>query len=257
MPTFSDGFEVVSVVGFADAAPIHFRRNIAAKLDAIEILSPVGFADPVVHYKRNRAAALNTIEVIPDMGFSDLVTRIPPVFKAPRSYPATLLVSVVVKAYSETTDVLTKTRIDTVTKLPVSTTLTFTAGNEIVYKIPNKLKEAPRLIAPFNGSFDRIGSPIMRWTGTAEAAYYEVHVARDIDFTDRVARFDVVGNELQRGFYFGQSYYWRVRAVAGDAVSDYSQVWKFTVFAANPLQDFAHLAEGKGRLLNQFKESTT
>ncbi len=130
------------------------------------------------------------------------------------------------------------------------------SGVEIIFDIPDRLQIRPHLIAPPNGSQDRLGSPVMIWTPTEEAMYYEVHVARDIDFLDRVERLDVVDSQVQHGWPFGGTYYWRVRAVAGTAWSEYSEVWSFTIPPIMPAPITTHDAEGLARLLNQFREET-
>lgn len=129
------------------------------------------------------------------------------------------------------------------------------SGVELVFNIPDKLRIRPHLIAPLNGSVHRLGAPVMLWTETVEAIYYEVHVARDIDFTDRIGRFDVLGGQFQYGWPFGGIYYWRVRAVAPPAYSDYSEVWSFTVPPLLPDQVSTHDGDGRARLLNQFQEN--
>ena len=95
----------------------------------------------------------------------------------------------------------------------------------------------------------------MIWTPTVEADFYEVHVARDVEFAQRVTRINTTASQIQAGFPFGGTYFWKVRAVndAG-AYSDYSEVWTFTVPAFAPAIEGEHEADGVGRLLNQFRQ---
>lgn len=127
-------------------------------------------------------------------------------------------------------------------------------GSQLIYNIPGKLRIRPHLIAPLNGTQHRLGAPLMLWTETSEADYYEVHVARDIEFTDRIARLDVLGGEVQHGWPFAGTYYWKVRAVAAPAYSDYSEVWRFTIPPLLPDQIETHDDDGRARLLSQFQE---
>jgi hypothetical protein len=243
-----DAFEIGNPIGFADVS-VHYRRNLAAALPAFEIGNPIGFADVFTHYRRNLASALPAVEIGSDIGFGITFLRIPRIAKV--FYP-TVLVDINFGVSAGDSHSFTATRIDTVTKLPVSVTLTYSGSSEIIYNIPPHLSIRPRLLAPSNGSFHRTGVPVMIWVGTSQAIYYEVHVSRDIEFTTVYARFDTPFTEIQRWFPFGETFYWKVRAVAGLAYSDFSETWSFNVFQAFPLQDGEHDPEGRSRLLWQF-----
>ncbi len=115
----------------------------------------------------------------------------------------------------------------------------------------------PVLLAPPDASSHITGCPLLVWTAVTDAAYYEVHVATDLAFSDRVARIDTLETMIERGFPFGDTYYWKVRAIAaGGAFSDFSETWSFTVPPIVPGQVGSHLTDGQGRLSTQFKEST-
>lgn len=227
MVTTQPGIEIGAPVVMGQAVTI-FRRTLVPASPTIEIAPQVALAQGVANYKRNLATASPTNEIQAPVLLTSAITRIVPVRGL---YQPTNLV-----------DLTTRLRL---------------AGDntvEMVYNIPQKLGNRPHLIAPPNGSPQRLAQPIMRWTSTTEAVYYEVHVALDIDFVRRVGRFDVIGTELQRGFPFGGTYYWRMRAVAGGLVSDFSEVWSFSSLALAPAKDLSHDASGRARLLNQFRE---
>ncbi len=227
--TNSAAVEIPSVIGFS--TPIAtYRRNIAGALAGFAVPSAIGFGDAVFHYRRNLAAAGTGMAVPAVVLMATPTTRVQPVRGI---YSPGIQVDVIFGPH-----------------------VSGDTGIEIVYSIPNRLRIRPHLIAPPSGSQHRTASPVMIWTPTVEAMYYEVHVARDINFLDRVARLDVVDSQIQKGWDFGVTYYWRVRAVAGTAWSDYSEVWSFTVppFIEDPYID--HVSGGQSRLLNQFREDS-
>jgi hypothetical protein len=128
-------------------------------------------------------------------------------------------------------------------------------GIEIIYRIPDVINDRPTLIAPPYGSLHRLGSPVMVWTGVPTADYFEVHVALDDQFTQRVARLDVYGRSVQWGWPFGGTYYWRVRAVRDGLVSFYSAVWKFSVPALIPAKNSGIGSDGLSRMISQYMEA--
>ena len=91
----------------------------------------------------------------------------------------------------------------------------------------------PELFAPENGAVDQMPNVVLDWkavTGESMEILYEVELSVDSVFTDpqtfpltEVTALTV--NELM----FGDKYFWRVRAHDGDNVSDWSEVWSFTV----------------------------
>lgn len=225
--TNSPAFEVMGPIGFGIPCT-NYRRNLSTPAAAFDASQRVLFAAACTNYKRNLATPGNTVLISPATLAAGSFIRLPPVRGI---YSLGVLIDVVAGVF-----------------LPGD------SGIEIVYNIPNHLRIRPHLIAPATGSQHRLGSPVMVWTETLEAIYYEVHIARDIDFLQRVARVEVLGGELQRGWPFGGTYYWRVRAVAGNAYSDYSEVWSFTVPEFNPETFAGHDVDGRSRLLTQFRE---
>jgi hypothetical protein len=227
MPTFSTGYGVYKPAEFATPC-ITYRRNLAAPRPSVEIGRDIEFGMPTSNYRRNLAAPAQGIGIVHAVHLGEAFTALP---KVRGIYQPTILIDVSAGQYHGGD-----------------------SGIEIVYNIPNRLRIRPRLIAPPNGSQHRTASPVMIWTPTIEAMYYEVHVARDINFLDRVARLDVIDTQLQLGWDFGATYYWRLRAVAGTAWSDYSEVWSFIVPPFIEDLSVDHVSGGKSRLLNQFRE---
>jgi hypothetical protein len=228
MPTFTAGIEVQGPIEFG-APCINFRRNLASPSPAFAVGSPIYFTVPVANYKRHLLAAEASVDVRGPIAFADGFVRLPRVRGV---FSPSALIDLIIAPGTSGDNTL-----------------------EIVYDIPGRLRIRPHLIAPPNGSQNRLGSPVLIWTETSEAAYYEVHVARDIDFTQRVFRLNVLGGQAQAGVPFGGTYYWRVRAVAGAKYSDYSEVWSFTVPGLLPVEVGTHDPDGRGRLLTQFKEN--
>lgn len=225
--TVADGLEIQGAFGFSDPV-ITYRRNLPTPIDGQEFLCSIVFGDITSNYKRNLVPTQTALEIYGVIGMATTITRSAP-FRG--IYAPSALIDVTIGKY-----------------------LLGDTGSEIIYHIPQKLAIRPHLIAPPNGSVHRLASPIMIWTPTLGAVYYEVFIARDIDFTDIVARYDVLATEMQRGFLFGDTYYWRVRAVAPPAWSDYSEVWSFTIPAFSPDLVLDHSAAGRERLLQQFHE---
>lgn len=207
----------------------NYKRHILAQSfsQGIEVGRSTEFGLKCTNYKRHLLTPAATMEVLHRVSFGTRVVRRP---RPHKIFSPSVLIDVRLGQF-----------------------LLGDTGAEIIYNLPNRLRIRPRLIAPSSGSQHRTGEPVMIWTPTVEAAYYEVHVARDVEFLDRVARFEVIGSEIQRGFAFGGTYYWKVRAVAGTAWSDYSEVWSFTVPAILPGQEGAHDGDGRARLLTQFR----
>lgn len=112
----------------------------------------------------------------------------------------------------------------------------------------------PVAYTPAAAAIARSGAPLLSWSPITGAATYDVEVSTDPTFVAGVTRFTVTESEAQHGYEFGKTFYWRVRANGLGAVSQFSTARAFTVPAFNPAPDLAHDAEGRGRVLEQFKE---
>lgn len=92
---------------------------------------------------------------------------------------------------------------------------------------------APNLRAPENSEIDQMPDVILDWdavTGITLDITYEAQLATNPEFTDAVTfpRTDVTA-ETMSNLQFGGVYYWRVRAYDEEEVSDWSEIWSFTV----------------------------
>lgn len=92
---------------------------------------------------------------------------------------------------------------------------------------------APSLNLPENGEVEQAPNVILDWnavTGGTLEVLYELQVATQADFSDAITfpKSEVTAKEMEN-LYFGQTYFWRVRAYDGDDMSDWSEEWSFTV----------------------------
>ena len=112
----------------------------------------------------------------------------------------------------------------------------------------------PAPYTPADGAIARAGAPLLSWSPITGATTYDVEVSTDPTFVSGVTRFTVSESEAQHGFDFGRTFYWRVRANGLGAVSQFSTARAFVVPDFSPAPDLDHDTEGRGRLLEQFKE---
>jgi hypothetical protein len=92
---------------------------------------------------------------------------------------------------------------------------------------------SPTLIEPENGDLGQVPNVLLDWsavTGNSLIIMYEVQLSATEDFTSPITfpQTDITSYEMSN-LVFGQQYFWRVRAYDGDDVSDWSEVWSFTV----------------------------
>jgi hypothetical protein len=116
--------------------------------------------------------------------------------------------------------------------------------------------DTPDIINPADGFLARTGDPVLVWTAETGATEYNVEVSEDATFVVGVTRFTVNEPQAQRGFPFGATYHWRVRAYATGDVSSYSTSRSFVVPDSLPAADAIHNSEGRSYLLGQFKEGS-
>ncbi len=91
----------------------------------------------------------------------------------------------------------------------------------------------PKLRAPESQSVNQMPNVILDWdavTGTTPDVQYELYLDFNPDFTDPVIfdKTDVTAKKMD-DLLFGGTYYWKVRAWEGEEVSDWSEVWSFSV----------------------------
>lgn len=241
-------------IQFASVAPVVYRRTLAVPKDALGLTNrEIGMATAVTHYRRNLATPSPTAHIIHSAQMAIAIT-VPP--RRLRVVTPAALIDVRVAPGGIGSHTYTGTRPSPVTKLPVTMTFVYTETSEVLFDIPETLPDRPHLLWPLYGTNHRTATPLMRWTAVADAEFYEVHVAHDINFLNRVARFDTLLTELLRGLPFGDAFYWRVRAVGeSGAYSPFSEVWYFTTSPITPTQESGHAAAARARLLWQFQEN--
>ncbi len=122
--------------------------------------------------------------------------------------------------------------------------------------LPPTGPDTPTLLAPPDLNVERLASPIFSWTPVEGAESYELEVALDTEFTLGLIQYATAETTLQRPVAFGQTYYWRVRALASGEASDFSSVWSFFSQPAIPGPELGHDVKGRARMTTQFKEST-
>ncbi len=92
---------------------------------------------------------------------------------------------------------------------------------------------APELQFPENGAIDQTPAVVLNWhavAGSGMEIKYEVQLADNDAFTNPVEfPLSIVTALSASELDFGQTYYWRVRAHDGDEVSDWSDVWSFSI----------------------------
>jgi hypothetical protein len=89
---------------------------------------------------------------------------------------------------------------------------------------------APTLVSPVDGTTDVKFSETLVWNAAPEASTYVIQVADDSTFAQPlIRRAGVSGTSIEvAGIENRKIYYWRVRAVNGLGVSDWSEVWNFS-----------------------------
>lgn len=88
----------------------------------------------------------------------------------------------------------------------------------------------PALIAPEDGATPATSQPALAWAAVTGADAYRLVVAEDDSFTTNVIDTTVNSTGFTPGTPLPDgTYYWRVRARAGDDIGPWSEVWSFTV----------------------------
>lgn len=92
----------------------------------------------------------------------------------------------------------------------------------------------PTLMEPANEATDQMPDIILDWAavgGSGGTVMYELQVDITDAFTNPFSSGDTEFSGYQMSdLLFGQTYYWRVKAKEGTFVSDWSEVWSFTIF---------------------------
>ncbi len=91
----------------------------------------------------------------------------------------------------------------------------------------------PTLNEPENGALDQVPDVLLNWsavTGDSLVILYEAQLSLTEDFADPITfpKTDVTSENMSN-LIFGETYYWRVRAYDGQEVSDWSEIWSFSI----------------------------
>jgi len=89
----------------------------------------------------------------------------------------------------------------------------------------------PQLRMPANNAKEISTDPLMEWFSVVDAERYHLQISRDAAFDDLIFSQDNL-TELSRvmnDLEMNITYYWRVRAINAEGLSDWSEVWNFTV----------------------------
>jgi len=92
----------------------------------------------------------------------------------------------------------------------------------------------PILLAPSNNSTNQPLNPALQWEEFSGAESYTLQVSTNGHFINPVVNQVGINNTIYNidfDLAYYQKYYWRVRAVADDEISDWSEVWNFTTIS--------------------------
>ena len=106
--------------------------------------------------------------------------------------------------------------------------ITYLGSNDTV---PN----APALTLPLYAAVGVSTTPTLKWNAVNDAIIYQVEVATDSLFVNKVISKDApLGTYAASGLLGLKKYYWRVRTNNGGNFSAYSPIWNFTTQAGPP-----------------------
>jgi photosystem II stability/assembly factor-like uncharacterized protein len=92
----------------------------------------------------------------------------------------------------------------------------------------------PELSLPLNGAVDQMPDVVLDWNavtgGNTGIIKYDVQLATDPGFANTVNfQTEFLSAYKTSMLLFGQTYYWHVRALDGNQISDWSETWSFRV----------------------------
>ncbi len=89
--------------------------------------------------------------------------------------------------------------------------------------------DAPKLVAPENGSDKQTSATELQWNVAASASFYHLQVSQKSDFSNVVVEDDHVSSDSYplTGLEVGKTYYWRLRGGNDDGYGDWSDAWQF------------------------------
>ncbi|MEA3477474.1 MAG: T9SS type A sorting domain-containing protein [Bacteroidota bacterium] len=90
----------------------------------------------------------------------------------------------------------------------------------------------PTLLTPENGEMDQMPNVTLNWnpvTGIHGEVNYDVELDTDAGFSNPMTFNTNLSAVKTSDLYFGEMYYWRVKAIDGPDISDWSEAWSFQV----------------------------
>lgn len=113
----------------------------------------------------------------------------------------------------------------------------------------------PNLLSPADSITARLGSQIFSWQPIDGGAdRYVLQLAKDAGFTQLVSELETTFTQVEQQFVNGTLYYWRVQAHVGGSTFTSATARSFSAPPFVPASQADHVAAGKARLLNQFRE---
>ncbi len=98
-----------------------------------------------------------------------------------------------------------------------------------IYDVGEQPLPAPALISPSSNAIDVTPNTMLSWEQVAGVKAYDIQVAKDDQFKNIVVNSTGWPSfNLQVNLETGTKYYWRVRSVNAEKISDWSNVWSFT-----------------------------
>lgn len=121
----------------------------------------------------------------------------------------------------------------------------------------------PELSLPLNNAIGVDTAGIMKWNSITGADTYNIEVATDNGFVDKIPELTTkeTGNQITfNDLDFETTYFWRVNAENNIALSEWSEVWKFTIDTADTAVSYISEDKDFGTIKvvpNPFESSTS
>jgi len=89
--------------------------------------------------------------------------------------------------------------------------------------------EKPSLLSPADGAIEQLPILHLTWEGVEGGVEYIVEVAEDMMFTNAYS--EITTDEILEleNLLFGQTYFWRIKAISANDTSDFSDIFNFTI----------------------------
>jgi hypothetical protein len=117
------------------------------------------------------------------------------------------------------------------------TLITSCNEDKITYSPDIQSQSRPFLIEPTDNSNSLTSSPLLIWGALRNTVSYKVQVSLDANFAGIMIADTLVSDtllQLANQSYWGNYYYWRVKAIYHNNHSPWSEVWRFRLLLAPP-----------------------